>query len=235
MLHVIRGKPFTLAVLRCQTRTSIHAVGGVGIHGEQGAPFACCSETYYPAWCPPPSPIHPCHPHKTLQLHPTILSLSFFSSLSEVCIAEQWVFYAQETWNVSECSRLGPSFCQSMLCVPCFPWEKLTQWGHRLHERRMRGNRDVLTVTAEVLKRFFFRVEGVGESLRTEGRQKGNNKLDITRCSTWRLTEIFNLQWRKTANLHTKWPVKKKHLWSFCVHYLTKLPVVQFSAHFLIH
>lgn len=49
----------------------------------------------------------------------------------------------------------------------------------------MRGNRDVLTVTAEVLKRlFFFRVEGVGESLRTEGRQKGNNKLDITRCST---------------------------------------------------
>lgn len=146
-----------------------------------------------------PRPFIHVTPTKPSSSTPPSWSLSFFSSSSEVCIAEQWVFYAQETWNVSECSRLGPSFCQSMLCVPCFPWEKHTQWIHRLHERRMRGNRDVLTVTAEVLKSFF-RVEGVGESLRTEGRQKGNNKLNLTRCSTWRLTEIFNLQCQNSQN-----------------------------------
>lgn len=34
----------------------------------------------------------------------------------------------------------------------------------------------MLTVTAEVLKRGFFRVEGVGESLRTEGETEGKQQ-----------------------------------------------------------
>ena len=69
------GRPlFTLALLQCQSGTSMHAtVGGVGIHGEQGFAFACSTKTHYPAWCPPPSPIHPLSPLKTLsQTHPTL-------------------------------------------------------------------------------------------------------------------------------------------------------------------
>lgn len=35
---------------------------GVGIYGEQGLAFACCTKTHHPAWCPPPLPIHPLSP-----------------------------------------------------------------------------------------------------------------------------------------------------------------------------
>lgn len=43
------------------------------------------------------------------------------SSLSEVCMAEQWAFYPHETWNVSECSRPGPSLLSELALCPLFP------------------------------------------------------------------------------------------------------------------
>lgn len=43
------------------------------------------------------------------------------SSLSEKCMVEQWAFYPHETWNVSECSRLGPSLLSEHALCPQFP------------------------------------------------------------------------------------------------------------------
>lgn len=116
VLRVTRGKPFRLALLLCQSGTGLHAVGRVGIHGEQGLAFACCSETYYPIQCPPPSPVHPAPPHPP---GPSVRAC-FSSSLSEVRLMEQWTFYSHKTWNVSECSSLGPSLLsENALCPLC--------------------------------------------------------------------------------------------------------------------
>lgn len=62
-----------------------------------------------------------------LQSPTTPASPSFFfagcfsSSLSEVCVAEQWAFYLHETWNVSECSSPGPSLLSEHALCPLFP------------------------------------------------------------------------------------------------------------------
>lgn len=137
---VIRGKAFTLALLRCQSGTSMHtSVGGVGIHGEQGLAFACCTKTHYPAWCPPPSPIHPLSPLQNpplAQPHPP----------GPLVLAAPLPAYQKNAWwnngrfihtkpgmclNVA---GLVPLFSQSMLCVPNFPRERA-----RERERQKQG------------------------------------------------------------------------------------------------
>lgn len=62
----------------------------------------------------------------------------FSSSLSEVCMAEQWAFYPHETWNVSECSRLGPSLLSEHALCPLFlPRERdRDSERHSRHRRR---------------------------------------------------------------------------------------------------
>lgn len=134
-LCVIRGKAFTLSLLRCQSGSSMHAmVGGVGIHGEQGLAFACCSKTHYPAWCPPPSPkplpIHPLsplqnppHPPSPVPLHPPspLVLAAPLPAYQKYAMAEQWAFYPHETWNVSECCRPGPSRLSEHALCPLVP------------------------------------------------------------------------------------------------------------------
>lgn len=105
----------------------MHAtVGGVGIHGEQGLAFACCTKpaTQHGA-PPPPLPIHPLSPLQNPAVPPHPPSPSVLAAplpaYQKVCMAEQWAFYPHETWNVSECSRLGPSLLSEHALCPLFP------------------------------------------------------------------------------------------------------------------
>lgn len=119
VLCVIRGKAFTLALLRCQSETSVHAiVGGVGIHGEQGLAFACNTKTHHPAWCPPPSPL-PIHPYRTHQPHP-ILTVPPW-------LAASLAAYQKYAWQNNRRSiRTKPGMCLSVSgSVPLFSQSKL--------------------------------------------------------------------------------------------------------------
>ena len=118
------GRAFTLAAWHYQCGTSVHAqVGGVGIRGEQGAAFARCTKPRCPAWYPRQphhtfahshsvTPAERCPPNTHAHTHThreSLVAGCSSSSLSEVCTAEQWMFYPRETRNVSECCRLGLS------------------------------------------------------------------------------------------------------------------------------
>lgn len=133
MLCVIRGKAFTLALLRCQSGTSVHAiVGGVGIHGEQGLAFACCTKTHYPAWCPPPSPIHPLSPLQNpspTPPHPPGPSVPAASLPAYQKYAWRNNGHSIHT-KPGMCLNVAgwvPLFSQSMLCVPYFSRERETE------------------------------------------------------------------------------------------------------------
>lgn len=130
------GRAFTLAASHCQSGASVHAaVGGVGIRGEQRLAFARCTKPPLPSMVPPPTPPHfcpftLCHPCRTVPptpKHTHTLTQSppgagcSSSSLSDVCMAEQWMFYPHENRNVSECSRPGLSLLSEHALCPLLP------------------------------------------------------------------------------------------------------------------
>lgn len=126
VLCVIRGKAFTLSLLRCQSGPSMHAtVGGVGIRGEQGLAFACGTKkpTTQHGAPPPPRPFTLSQPYRS----PTPPSLSLgagcsSSSLSEVCMAEQWAFYPHEKPGMClNVAGPGPSLLSVHALCPLFP------------------------------------------------------------------------------------------------------------------
>lgn len=83
-------------------------------------------------------------------------------------MTEQWAFYPHETWNVSECSRLGPFPAPSLLSehalCPCFPYERGRERKGGCENMKGGERKDVVTVRS-------LGVEGVGESVTVKGQR----------------------------------------------------------------
>lgn len=87
---------------------------------QHGAPDPRPFILSHPCRTPPPPPTLPPPPQSTPPSR-SLCAGGFSSSLLEVCMAEQWPFYPHETWNVSECSRLGPCLPSERALCPLFP------------------------------------------------------------------------------------------------------------------
>lgn len=121
------GRPFYARSVTMPIWNQHACNGGRGRHPWRTGPRLCMlHKTCYPAWCPPPTLAHspsvtPAEPRSPTPPSQSLGAGCSSSSLSEVCMAEQWAFYPHETWNVSECSRLGPSLLSEHALCPLFP------------------------------------------------------------------------------------------------------------------
>ena len=140
-LCVIRGQALYACSAAVPIGNSMHAtVGRVGIHGEQGPAFACCTKNQYPAWCPPTLS----HPNRTAPLPQAAPLLPSPSALAASLPAYQK--YAWRDNGRSMHTKPGmclnvaggvPLFSQSELCVPLVPLrERQRQRDHRRLEER---------------------------------------------------------------------------------------------------
>ena len=154
---------------------------GQGRHPWRTGPCLCMLHKKPIPSMVPPHPLSPQQnsPPPTGRTPPaqSLCAGCFSSSLSEVCMAGQWAFYAHETWNVSECSRRGPSLLSERALCPLRSPEREAETARSQEAGGEEG--DVVTGGAEVLKR---RSRGEGEAERWNKKKQEVEAPDWSWC-----------------------------------------------------
>lgn len=115
-----------LRSLCCSANLEPACNGGRGRHPRRTGPCLCMlHETYYPAWCPPPNlwPFtlhHPCKKEHPPRPGPSVLAAAL-PAYQKPAWRNNGHSIHTKTWNVSECSRLGPSPLSEHALCPLVP------------------------------------------------------------------------------------------------------------------